>query len=211
MGMLDQPAARCLRSPHRRGVLVAGALLGPLVIGGCGGGGRGTDAHRAADLLPAEFTQWEPPADPFLPTRMRIHPLTRITHDAGGAPVLMCHVELRDADNQVARRLGIVQVELFRADARGRIRDPDAAPERAWPIDLRSPAQNAGAFDDVVTRTYALLLSSLPAGVAAHADGAVPAEGDDPEGRYALRVRFLFKDATGRPLELLADAPLTPR
>jgi hypothetical protein len=193
--------------PHTRSILVL--VLSAAALAGCGGQG----ATRASGVLPADFVTWNPDRESFEPARIRVHPLTRITREAGtgtseGAEVLICHVELRDRFDQVVKCLGLAQVELVAADAQGSPRSSSAAPERVWQIDLRAPAQNAAAFDDIVTRTYALHLGALPTDLARLADS--PDAGKDAPDRpsYALRVRFLFKDSAGESRQLDAVAPL---
>jgi hypothetical protein len=193
--------------PHTRSILVL--ALGAAALAGCGNKGAG----RAGDVLPADFVSWDPDRESFQPARIRIHPLTRITREAGGAgkdgaEVLICHVELRDRFDQVVKCLGLVQVELVAADAQGRPRSESAAPERVWQVDLRDPSHNAAAFDDIVTRTYALHLGALPPALARLAD--TPDLGKDSPDRplYALRVRFLFKDTAGESRQLDTMAPL---
>lgn len=193
---------------HRRSNLAVVLSLGVLV--GCGSSGGARPADR---VLPADFVSWEPDRDAFIPARIRIHPLTRVTREARSDDdtddeVLICHIELRDRVDQVVKRLGIAQVELLEADAQGRPRNEAAEPARVWQVDLRDPAENAAAFDDVVTRTYALHLGALPRDLAGFADS--PDTGRDAPDRpsYALRVRFLFKDSTGEARQLETVGPL---
>ncbi len=193
--------------PHTRSILVL--ALGAAALAGCGGKGAG----RAGDVLPADFVTWNPDRESFQPARIRIHPLTRVTREAGkgtsdGAEVLICHIELRDRFDQVVKCLGLVQVELVAADTQGRPKSAGDEPERVWQVDLRDPMHNAAAFDDIVTRTYALHLGALPPELARLADS--PDAGKDSPDRpsYALRVRFLFKDSAGEGRQLDTVAPL---
>jgi hypothetical protein len=158
-------------------------------------------------MLPSDFVSWTPDHGAFQPVHMRVHPLTRVTRETSGDEVLLCHLELRDRYDQVVKCLGLVQVELFPADSQGKPKDETAEPERLWQVDLRDPKKNADAFDDVVTHTYALHLGSLPPALAKLADSSKDA-GSGP--LYALRVRFLFKDAAGQPRQLETIAGLTP-
>lgn len=171
----------------------------------CGSDRSGS--RPATGLLPSEFTSWTPDRDAFEPAHLRIHPLTRVTRSADGSAVLMCHLELRDSFGQVVKTLGMVQVELFVADAQGKIKDPGAPPERVWPVDLRDPESNAAAYDDVVTRTYMLRLTALPPALADLADtGTTP--GAKERASFALRARWLYKDAKGDGRQIETEAPI---
>lgn len=146
----------------------------------------------------------------FVPDRLRISPLTRITRDESGAPIIALHFELRDSFGHVIKCLGIAQVDLFRGDPES---DPSLGlqqPLQSWQVDLRDPAENAAAFDDVVTHAYVLHLASLPPQIARLADAPVPS-GDDAPPPHALRVRFLFKTTEGNSMQVDAMASLLSR
>jgi hypothetical protein len=168
------------------------------VLPACGSGGAG----RADGNAPAELVEWSPDRSAFEPAQLRVHPLTRVTRDPDGAAVLACHIELRDATHQVVKCLGVARVRV----RTGQAATPGDGAARAWELDLRDPLENAQAFDDVVTRTYALRLGSLPEELAkladAHGSGA-------SEAAYAVDVVFLFKDAPGDVRELHASGDLT--
>jgi hypothetical protein len=169
---------------HAARVILFGltSLCVGVVPGACGGMEGG---HRD-DGVPADFAAWAPTAGAFDPVRLRVHPLTRITRDTDGTAVLACHVELRDASNQVVKALGVAAVELYVEDAKGHA---DATGQR-WEVDLREPKENAAAFDDVVTRTYVLRLGALPPAAARLAD----AVGSDEEAApFGVAVRFAYK------------------
>lgn len=174
-------------------------LLAALVVSpGCGSDGAG----RAGGDAPPELVEWSPDRAAFEPARLRVHPLTRVTRDPDGAAVLACHIELRDATHQVVKCLGVARVRL----RTGQAPTPGDGAARAWEIDLRDPAANAEAFDDVVTRTYALRLGSLPEQLARLADAP---GGAANEAAFAVEVVFLFKDAQGDVRELHASGDLT--
>jgi len=184
-----------VRSRH---ILVPLLLAGAALPVACGSKGLPPEAEG---ILPAEFAAWVPERDAFAPARLRVHPLTRITRDGKGAPVFVCHIVLRDALGQVARCLGVAQVELVGADAQGK---PVGAALRVWQVDLRDPLENAAAFDDVVTRTYALHLGAPPEEAAKFADAVGSTDGP----ALAVRARFVYKDAEGVARQLEAVAPL---
>lgn len=177
------------------------ALTGAAILASCGGSG----SHGPNSVLPTDFTEWTPDRDAYLPTQLRIHPLTRVTRETDRTEVLVCHIELRDQLKQITKCLGVVQVELLPADPQGNPRS-DVDPERLWQVDLRDPGANAAAFDDVITRTYELRLGTLPPALARVADAPETDDSDHPS--YAVRVRFLFKDSNEAPRELEASAPL---
>jgi hypothetical protein len=151
---------------------------------------------RAGDA-PPELAAWTPDAAAFLPVRLRVHPLTRLTKDVAGTPVLALHLELRDGANQVVKCLGVVRAEVVKPEA--------GAPVQRWEVDLRDPRPNADAFDDVVTRTYALRLGSLPEELVRLADAPANAE----SAGLRVRARFLFKDAAGEVRQVEGEGMLS--
>ena len=50
---------------------------------------------------------------PFAHASMRIHPLTRVDHDAKGAVWIICHIELKDAWGDTCKGTGKLQVQLY--------------------------------------------------------------------------------------------------
>lgn len=194
---------RCITMIPRRH-LAPLALIAVAAAGGCGGA---AGSNAAKGMLPSDFVSWAPERDAFQPVRLRVHPLTRVTREASGDEILLCHLELRDRFDQVVKCLGLAQVELFPADAQGKPKDETIEPERLWQVDLRDPKKNSDTFDGVVTHTYALHLGSLPPLLAKLADSSKDAAAGP---FYALRVRFLFKDAAGQARQLEAIAGLTP-
>ena len=87
---------------------------------------------------------------PFWPTRMRIHPLTRVTTDEStGRMIVETRIEFLDAQGVTSKAVGHLALELV-----------ETAPSQSvpniveiWNQDLRDPMLNQRQFD-VVTRTY---------------------------------------------------------
>ncbi len=158
-----------------RGLLRAGAALSLLgVLCGC----RGTmifqeQVVRTDDLLAVP--------GPFRPSAMRVHPLTHTEIRSDGEPVLVLHVELKDSWGDTVKGVGQVQVQLRKASATSTIGDRGTR----WDIDLRQIETNISFFDSA-TRTYRIVLGSLPDWL----DQSVRAGA--PE---AARVRALFRTA----------------
>lgn len=102
----------------------------------------------------------------LLPTRLIIHPLTRIGPDPKGEPALLAHIELRDQYDLHTRALGVLRISVQKPghDTIMAAADPSAiAPgDQSWEIDLRDPEKNATMYDDLVTRTYSVTLASPP-------------------------------------------------
>ncbi len=105
----------------------------------------------------------------LLPVRVRIHPLTRLERspDAAAATApdatawqIACHIELSDAYGHTTKGLGRLRIELYRP--RSDRADGPETQDAVWNIDLRDPKENAGVYDDLVTRTYTVYLASLP-------------------------------------------------
>ncbi|MBC7835095.1 MAG: hypothetical protein H7Y88_08330 [Phycisphaerales bacterium] len=124
------------------------------------------------------------------PERLRIHPLTRLaTTGPDGALRLACHVELKDQFGHATKGLGHLRIELYRPVGGGDGESQDLV----WEIDLSDPTINATFFDDLITRTYVIHLSGLPAWVA---------ELQSSGGTLALRALFTPAGAAGgAPLE----------
>lgn len=105
----------------------------------------------------------------MLPTRLAIHPLTRIGVDSQRRPALVLHFELRDQFDQNTRALGVLEVGVQRpgidplvaGGGSGGAGD-DSLGEATWRVDLGEPERNAMLFDDLVTRTYVITLTDLP-------------------------------------------------
>lgn len=149
------------------------------------------------------------------PARLRVHPLTRLERESGGAGTgggrtrLVCHLELLDRFGHGCKWLGRVRVELYRpgeatgegATAAGT--GPMGAvgggeqQEGVWNIDATDPAKNAETFD-WVTRTYKVELVGLPGWVEALEQGR------SREPWATLRAYFLVAGPDGREKRLEA-------
>ena len=160
--------------------------------GDCGAGGAGNGA--SAPL---------PPPDPNAPSPSAWRStLTRIGTDLSGKPILICHIELRDHFAQsvkALRRPGASRCTGAAPGAKpgrqGRGRGAGAGlgrgPDR--------PGTNAEYYDDLVTRTYALSLGSIPAWVVQWAGPTAPPARAPPRRRFRVRRRKgQGPDAPGR-------------
>jgi len=193
---------------------------------GCGSGRHDGGSERFRPEPTASSDQVTGPGtshattdnDALLPARVRIHPLTRLviepTPNAAGTADsrdyrLACHIELRDRFGHVVKGLGQLRVELYRpsSSASGGPESQDTV----WNIDLRDPVENARVYDDLVTRTYTVYLTSLPdwlqewarQGVAARgaADSQATTAGEkssNTSGWVSLKAFFIVNDSRGR-------------
>lgn len=105
-----------------------------------------------------------PAGCPFTPSRVRLHPLTRMLPAASAdLPARIdAHVELLDQWGIPVRALGELRfvARLAPADADTvRTTDPEFTGVVVWNIDLSDPEVNATQFFDRVTRTYHIALS----------------------------------------------------
>jgi hypothetical protein len=125
---------------------------------------------------------------PFAPASIEIHPLTRLTQDTSQRPLIICHVECRDAWGDTSKAFGALRVLLYR----GTPGDPLGVQELRWDVDLTDLDRNAALFDPA-TRTYRLPLQDVPewAGI-----------GSAPGGRLRLRAVLDTVDARGRPTSI---------
>jgi len=134
-------------------------------------------------------------AYPFAPASMRIHPLTRLERGDGGRPLLVCHVEVKDAWGDTTKSIGALQVQLYRPGE-----GPDASLERQelrWDVDLSDLTLNARLYDPA-TRTYRLPLRDLPPWLTINERGG-------PAQRVRLRVVLTTTGADGAALTLAGD------
>lgn len=97
-------------------------------------------------------------ANPFPPTELRVHPLTRIVTDPQrGSREVEAHVELIDRFGHSVKALGTFNFSLYRT---GGVGDPTEQ-LRHWSVDLSTGEANARPYD-MVTRTYRLVLAGVP-------------------------------------------------
>jgi len=120
-----------------------------------------------------------PSDDPFTPTELRIHPLTRLSvQPQTGMPHIDAHIELRDAAGDPVKSLGELTLVLFRGERVGQSQRQAVS----WSVDeFGTVAGNARAFDHV-TRTYRFRLEGLPSDL-------------DPNEGLALEARLRVGDA----------------
>ena len=112
---------------------------------------------------------------PFVPVRVRIHPLTRIVTGDDNQRRVDVHLELYDSWGHAVKGLGSVLFELYR-DRGGTSELKGSRQLMRWPvIELLDSATNSRTYDPV-TRTYLFRLRGLPA--------------DLPEGRLVLYATF---------------------
>lgn len=132
--------------------------------------------------------------DPFAATSLRIFPLTRLDVDADGKPMIVCHIEFRDAWGDSVKAAGLLQVNMS-----GSIGPSGGRQEIAplsWDIDLADLKRNSALYDRA-TRTYRIQLVDLPPALVAP-DPAAPSDTSTP-WRIILRAT-LSSPAGGPPL-----------
>lgn len=129
-------------------VMVAAAVVGCTVVGGCETGRPARGPSASAE-------------GPFAPASMRIFPLTHMDVSAAGEPVIVLHIELLDRWGDSTKGVGLLTVQLVPGTGGA---DPATA-ARTWDIDLADPEFNASVYDRA-TRTYRLQLGQVPAGLA---------------------------------------------
>jgi hypothetical protein len=140
----------------------------------------------------------------LLPERLRIHPLTRFLREESGRLDLIVHLELRDHFGQAVKGLGLARIELYRPS--GIAGSGAQTQEAVWEVDLRTPDANAEAYDDLITRTYTLLLTDLPESVD-HWVGQSGAEASAAPGGLdwlLIKAYFTFRDSAGQDHHLEA-------
>jgi hypothetical protein len=134
----------------------------------------------------------------FLPARLVIHPLTRLTVNADGGTALLAHIEFRDRFDLHTRALGVLRIALQRpgVDPIMSSADPtDTTPgEAAWVVDLSDPERNASLYDDLITRTYTLTLASPPQWVLDWAADVGEARVGAGSGAPTIAAAFTFHD-----------------
>ncbi len=151
-------------------------LMSVLGLTACAGPGPGVRTPEIVDPR----VQASAVRTPFAPHAIRIHPLTQISRDARGEPVISLHLELLDAWGDGVKGVGTLTVLVS-----------GAGQGRRWDVDLLDLTTNAAAYDPA-TRTYRLQLGGLP--------DWLRVRDDRPPAR--LEVRFQTPDETGRVVEL---------
>jgi hypothetical protein len=162
------------------------ALLTALAIPACGV--RPGSPFGGVRIDPAALT------NPFAPTSMQIHPLTRIDRDSAGLLWIICHIELRDAWNDPVKGAGQVQLQLYRPA--GRL-SGTGVQELTWDVDLTDLERKAALYD-AATRTYRFPLREAPQWLADAPDTTLLG----PAGRGLLRAVFTTAGPQGEALEL---------
>lgn len=162
-------------------------MIGALAVGVVGASLAGCAVRPGVDLdSPAGPNTGTP--YPFAPASMEIHPLTRLTQDSSHRPLLIGHVEFKDAWGDTCKVFGNLQVQLYR----GTPGEAVGVQELRWDVDLSDLERNAALFDPA-TRTYRLPLQDVPEWAGA---------GSEPGGRLRLRAILTSVDAKGRPATL---------
>lgn len=89
------------------------------------------------------------PGWPFWPTRVRLHPSTRIIKDAPSSQWLIeTRIEFADSDGASSKAVGQLTIQLWDGSAASA-----TEPLQTFNMDLRDPAVNRRQYDDVM-RTY---------------------------------------------------------
>lgn len=162
------------------------AVISAAAIAGCAG-----CAIRPAGLEGSGGPATDTPY-PFAPASIEIHPLTRLTRDSSGSPLIIGHVECKDAWGDTCKAFGALQILLYR----GTPGELTGIQELRWDVDLSDLERNAALFDPA-TRTYRLPLQDVPEW-ASH--------GSSPGGRLRLRAVLTTTDARGKPTSLEDEA-----
>lgn len=132
---------------------------------------------------------------PFAPERLDVHPLTRITLERDGRPLIVCHIEFRDAWGDTTKATGALQVQLYRPV--GGLVGGTGTQELTWDVDLSDLSMQR--LFDPATRTYRLELEGAP-------EWVLGAEGDRrDEPRARLRAVLRTRDAAGAARELSGE------
>jgi hypothetical protein len=114
---------------------------------------------------------------PFSPSSIRIFPLTRLDKDGSGRPMIVCHIEFRDAWGDSVKSVGRMQITMSGSGSVAGGPKQDLTP-LTWDIDLDDLDKNARLYDRA-TRTYRVQLVDLP---------PILATGAPSDWKIALRV-----------------------
>ncbi len=134
---------------------------------------------------------------PFGPVAARVHPLTRFARHADGYPILIVHVELRDAWGESVKALGDLEVQLYGPSGPGAT-TPNVQ-HLVWDVDL-STIDGYLRHWDRATRTFRLQLRDVPDWMGQ----AMTADRPDPASRFIIRALFTIREDQ-EPLVVLED------
>ena len=126
--------------------------------------------------------------NPFVPIRLRIYPLTHLDLDEAGKPIIVCHIEFKDAWGDSVKGAGQLQIQLYRSQENSDIQ------ELRWDVDLTDLGMNAALYDSI-TRTYRVRLGSLP-------QWADEITAGRAKGRITLRAILTFAAQDGSDVYL---------
>ena len=139
-------------------ILLLGVMAG---IGGCAPRNGTVSPTIPSSAAPATSpnASGDAPEWPFWPTRMRLHPLTRLVDDPETAGVVIeCRVEFNDAADHTSKAAGQLTLQVY-PDS---LTPTGAGAVETWNQDLRDPVLNRRQYDDV-TRTYLFRLQTTAA------------------------------------------------
>jgi hypothetical protein len=135
---------------------------------------------------------------PFAPVALRVHPLTHVdtAKAAGGASVIVLHLELRDNWGDTAKGMGRLSVLLYKP---GSGMQPGLeSQELRWDVPgFEDPNENMALYD-VATRTYRVQLEAPEwVGAAIH----------DPKGNESgwFTIRAVLSAGTDAEARYLSD------
>jgi hypothetical protein len=140
---------------------------------------------------------------PFGPASMRVFPLTRLDADAAGKPMIVCHIEFRDAWGDSVKAAGRLQINM--SGSTGGSGSRQELPPLAWDIDLSDLKRNTSLYDRA-TRTYRIQLVDLPATLAA----SLTAPADGPPAPWRIVLRATLSSPAGGPALLQDEYTLQP-
>lgn len=124
---------------------------------------------------------------PFGPVAARVHPLTRFAQHANGYPILIVHVELRDAWGESVKALGTLVVQLYGPSEPGAT-TPNVQ-HLVWDVDL-STLDGYLRHWDRATRTYRLQLRDVPEWM----EQAINADRPNSTARFVIRAIFTISE-----------------
>ncbi len=124
-----------------------------LCMGGCVQS-KGLDVRRSEAGEQSQSSSTAQ-ANPFAPTVMEVHALTRWSVDAQGLRAVEAHLELFDKFGDTVKGAGRL-IAMLRAEG-----PPGSTDERQyrWDIDLSNPKRATREYYNSTTRTYAISLS----------------------------------------------------